>query len=104
MTTVQLKPWDTVLFEVADAWALQQLGRGEATDEQQKRALKFIIDTLCRAGRTPYYEDPRGGSDGTNVLIGRLFVGNQILRLVNTNIEVLKQEVHARKGETDGRS
>lgn len=102
MTRKPVPALNTAPFELAEAKAIQQLARGEANEEEQRRALQWIINDLCRVGKVPFAGDDEGGDRATNVLIGRLFVGNQILRLANTNLEDLKTEVHARKGERDG--
>lgn len=96
---MKLKPWDTAIFDVADANAVQALARGEATGDQQKRALSWIINRCCLVGKLPFATDAEGGERGTNVLLGRQFVGNQIMRLANTNLEALRAEVHNRKGD-----
>jgi len=42
----------------ADIMALQQLRAGTANEMQQKRALAFIINYLCRTDQINFFSDP----------------------------------------------
>jgi len=62
---------------------------GDATPEQQRRALRFVIETI--AG---YYEISfRTGPDGDRVSAfaeGKRFVGQQIVKLTKVNLGAFK--------------
>jgi hypothetical protein len=67
----------------ADVVAIQALAAGLANQDQQKRALRFIVHGLCAAYDWPYRP---GDVEATHVMLGRQFVGQQIVYLVNANV------------------
>lgn len=72
-----LAPW-----EPADASAMQALERGEATPEQQKRALSWIINV----GAATYNQSfVPGQQDASAFAEGRRFVGLQLVKLLHVN-------------------
>lgn len=75
-------------FEVADAVAIQAVARGEANNDQQKRALKWILESACSLPVWAYRNDERE----TNVALGRHFVGQQIVGIMKVNISRMKKE------------
>lgn len=84
------EPWLPVPFAKADAYAIKALARGEATEEQQKRALEWFVYTASVADDLSY----RPGVDGdraTAFAEGRRFVGLQTLKLVNIRSDVLEK-------------
>lgn len=77
-------------FEVADASALQALVLGQADPDQQMRALKWIIESASGMYLTGF----RPGEDGrrnTDFMLGRIFVGQQIVGLMKVNISKLRR-------------
>lgn len=81
-------PWKPPAFDPADAAALQALQRGNATPEQQKRALDWIVLKACATYDFAYRPGPVGERD-TNIALGRQFVGQQIVKLLNLKIGLL---------------
>lgn len=81
----KLDPWRPPEWDVADAAAFQALARGDATADQQRRALKFLVETL-----SGYYEISfRPGVDGDRVSAfseGKRFVGQQVVKLLAINV------------------
>lgn len=72
-----LAPW-----EPADASAMRALERGEATPEQQKRALSWIINV----GAATYNQSfTPGQPDASAFAEGRRYVGLQIVKLLHIN-------------------
>lgn len=72
--------------------ALQALAAGEASPEQQKAALDYIIYDLCG---TYDMEVRLGGEDGrraSDIAGGRRFVGLQLVLCIRTNINTLLQK------------
>lgn len=87
-------PWLPVPWELSDVTALQSLQRGDADTYQQKRALNWIIQKAAATYDFPY----RPGSDDrdTNIALGRQFVGQQIVKLLNLiPSELPRSEPHA---------
>lgn len=59
--------------------ALKNLSDGTATEYQQKLALKYIVDSLCRAHDLLYVPN---SFDETAFINGRAFVGQNIVRII----------------------
>lgn len=74
------KPVDYTLPEIA---AIKALSRGEANEDQQKRALDWIIRLAAGTYDEPYRSDADGGDRETTFALGRAFVGRQVVKLVN---------------------
>jgi hypothetical protein len=64
-------------YSVADAYALQALFRGEASKEQQIRAMDWIINVACKAYDQHYFDNDRD----TVFALGKSFAASQILKL-----------------------
>ena len=75
-------PWET-----PDVAAIQALHRGDATADQQKRALDYII---TMAGTYDLSYRPESDRD-TAFAEGKRFVGLQIVKAINLNLAALKQ-------------
>lgn len=72
-----LAPW-----EPADASAMQALERGEASPEQQKRALAWIINVGAGTYNQSFVP---GQQDASAFAEGRRFVGLQLVKLLHVN-------------------
>lgn len=76
--------WLPPAYEIADAYALQALERGEADPSMQKRALAWVIQMAAGTYEVSY----RSGADGdreTAFAEGRRFVGIEIVKLLKLN-------------------
>ena len=67
--------------------AVKALWRGDATEYQQRLALKVIVNKLCRADDLLYVP---GSFDETAFLQGRAFVGKRIMQILNKPLEKLE--------------
>jgi len=74
-------------YETADVAAIQALVRGEATPDQQQRALKWVIECGAGAYGFHYYESERD----TAFALGRAFVGQQVIKLTRLNLHSLRR-------------
>lgn len=83
------QPWMPSEWDVADAAALQALQRGEATPEQQQRALGFLINTVCGTYDMAYR--PASERD-TAFALGKAFVGQQITKLLHINTYAFRKD------------
>ena len=82
-------PWVPPAWEKADAGALQALARGDANGHQQRRALDYIVKTLAGTYDLSYRPD---SERDTAFAEGRRFVGLQIVKLLNLNLEKLTND------------
>lgn len=79
-------------WEPADAAALQSLQRGDASPEQQKRALDWFI---TRAAGTYNVSFVPGAQDATAFMEGRRFAGLQAVKLLKVIPSAFVKENHA---------
>ena len=75
-------------FDEHDAVAIQALAAGKATAEQQRRALKWILEGACALPIWAYCKDERE----TNLALGRQFVGQQIVGVMNVKVSILRRK------------
>lgn len=79
--------------EPADAAAIQALQRGNATTEQQKRALTWIIEKAATTYETSYRKGGPEGDRETVFAEGRRFVGNLIVGALKLKLGQLRREL-----------
>lgn len=77
--------------------AIKAVGVGEATEYQQRLALKVIVNKFSRAHDMQFVP---GQPDQGDVLTGRAFVGSQILKYLNIEIGKLQNEEPTNDKET----
>lgn len=76
-------------WEDADVSAIQAVVAGNANPEQQKMAINFIVNKVCLTYDMPYRPD---SSRDTDFLLGRMFVGQQIVKLMKINLNRIKEK------------
>lgn len=77
-------------WQMHEAYAIQQLSKGFATEEQQKVALAAIVEGICATYDEPYRGDPHD----TAFACGKANVGRQIVKLVKLNLSLFtKKEI-----------
>jgi hypothetical protein len=82
-------PWKPADYEIPDVAAVQALHRGDATDEQQRRALRYLIENLCGTYDLAYR--PASPRD-TDFALGKAWVGQQLVKLLHINVQALKED------------
>jgi len=92
MEKLRHEPWYPAEYEIADVAAIQGLLRGDATPEQQKRALDWIITHASGVHEQTYYPGGEEGRRNTDFAEGKRFVGNSIIKLTRLNISALRSE------------
>lgn len=81
--------YSPVEYEIADIAAIQALMNGTANADQQRRALKWIVESA--AGYYDLsYRPGEGGRRDTDFAEGKRFVGAQIVKLSKLSIAKLK--------------
>lgn len=81
------EPWKPPKWELADAGALQALERGDADEHAQRRALKFIVETVCATYDMSYRPD---SPSDTAFAEGKRYVGLQIVKCIRMNLSKLR--------------
>lgn len=77
-------PW-----EVHEAEAIQALFEGRASPDQQRTALKWILEGAC--AYTDWAYRPGPSSRDTDMCLGRQFVGHQIIKLSRLNLSLFRK-------------
>lgn len=83
------EPHDPAFYDLADAAAVQALARGNATPEQQQRAIKWIVSA---AGTYDLSYRP-DSSRATDFSEGKRWVGSQVVKLTNIDLSALKEKL-----------
>lgn len=83
-------PRTAARYEIADVAAIQALARGDATQDQQQRALKWIAEGAASMYDLPYF-DGEDGDRETAFACGKMFVGHQIRKLTMLNLAELQR-------------
>jgi hypothetical protein len=78
---------DPAPFKSMHVVAIQALSAGVANEGQQKTALDWILKGACGIADWPYRDSERD----TCIALGRQFVGQQIVGLLNVNVSALRQ-------------
>lgn len=86
---VENAPYFPPVYDMADAAAIKALAAGTATEDQQRRALKWMVEKACCTYDVSYR--PSGDRD-TAFAEGRRFVGIQIVKMVNLDMSIFKKE------------
>ena len=82
------QPWLPTEAEPADVWAVKNIAAGNASEGQQKRFLAFVINQVCRTYDMSFRPGP-DGERATAFAEGRRAVGNELVRMVNTDVRKL---------------
>lgn len=81
-----VQPWHPAPYEPADVHAIHALMAGVANEGQQKRALGWIVNTLCGTYDQPY-RPGEGGDRDTVFACAKMFVGQQIVKLTKIAVQ-----------------
>ena len=85
--TIAQSPAVPVEYELADVDAIQALMGGNADDQQQLRALKWIVERAAGTYDSHYYQNERD----TSFALGKAWVGQQIVKLTKLNVSSLRR-------------
>ena len=89
MAVKPTQAWTPAPYEIADLSAVKALAAGTANEQQQKRALDWILIHVCGTYEMTYR--PESDRD-TAFAEGRRFVGLQIVKALHFNLDVLRKE------------
>lgn len=89
------KPFFPAEYSLADIAAIQAMATGTASSDQQKRALKWIVEEACATYGLNFYP---GESFNNDFAAGKRYVGQQIIKLTKINSNALKEgKTHERR-------
>lgn len=80
------------LLNKADALAIKMVAAGEATPEQQRRALEAIVTRIACADDMSFRADDHGGTRETDFSEGKRYTGLSIRKIISTPLEILTGE------------
>lgn len=83
------EPWKPAQWENEDAFAVQAVMYGRASEDQQKRAMHFIVHTLCGTYDEAYRPGGEDGRRDTDFACGMQHVGKQLVKFSLLNIAAL---------------
>lgn len=83
------EPWHPALYEKEEMHAIKALFRGDASPEQQKTAIVWIVWKAAQTGDQSFYP---ANAHVTDFLEGRRSVGNQILKLRDLRLDSANSE------------
>lgn len=84
-------PWTPAPYVKADVVAMQNLVKGEASEQQQKRILEWVLRSVCELNGLSFRPDDAGGTRATDFAEGKRWVALQICKLINTNMDDIKE-------------
>jgi hypothetical protein len=82
-------PWKPPQYDLADIVALQALLRGEANPEQQKRFVKWLVESACSTYQPSYRSN---NPYDTAFAEGRRAVGLNIVTMSVLNVSTLRSK------------
>lgn len=82
--------WTPPEWELADVAAFQALARGAASAEQQVRALNWLLYKAAGVGDFPFRPGGLEAERETTLALGRLFVGQQVAKMMKLDLSKLK--------------
>lgn len=85
----KIPPWADCPYTEQECAALKSLAAGKANEGQQRRALNWIIN---QAAKTYDQQFIPASDRETTFLLGRRFVGLQIVKLINLDISVFQKD------------
>ena len=84
--------WVPPKWELADAAAMRALYNGTAGAEDQRRAMRWILEAGAALYDMSYRPGGEAGRRDTDFAEGRRFVGNQILKLVKVDTGKMRRD------------
>lgn len=81
-------PHQPAEYTKKDAEAIQAILTGTANEHQQKRALRWIIESVCKPYESSFYP---GNDELGHFAEGKRYCGNQIIKLTKLNLSLIKE-------------
>jgi len=87
----EIYPWFPAPYDERIVGAIKAVARGDATASQQRLFLDYLIRVVCKTDDLSFRPEDAGGERATCFAEGKRFVGQQIIKLVNISMEVVKR-------------
>lgn len=84
------KPYTPAPYSKYDVMAFKALSLGLASPHQQQRCLNWLVNQAARTYDLPYHPGGDGDRD-TAFASGKMFVGQQVVKLVNYDNALLNR-------------
>lgn len=94
MSKAPLKPWAPAPYDPADVAAIQALGRGDATEDQQQRALRYIIEVVAGTYDQSFWPGGEEGRRDSDFAEGKRHVGNTLVKMTKLNLSKMRRMEH----------
>lgn len=78
--------WHPPSYDKADVRAIQAIAQGNASEQEQRRALDWIVNTAAATYDEPFRP---GKPDAVAYMLGRRSVGLAIVKLLKLKVEIL---------------
>lgn len=85
-------PWMPPEYELADVTAVQAVVAGTANPDQQRRAMRWVIEQAAATYDLAYRPGSEDGRRDTDFALGRAFVGQQIVKMTKLNPGLLPRK------------
>lgn len=87
-----IKAYTPALWDMPELMAFQALQRGDATSQQMKIALTWLVNDAARTYDNAFQPGGAEGARDSDFLAGRQFVGQQVVKLLNLNPLAIKEK------------
>lgn len=81
--------WHPPEYEKEDVRAIQAVAQGNASEDEQRRALDWIINSAASTYDEPFRP---GSQDAVNYMLGRRSVGLAIVKLIRLKPEIFQND------------
>jgi hypothetical protein len=95
----EFRPWRPPAYDLADVYAIKAVAAGTANEDQQRRAMQWIINKAAMTYDETYQPDSARDTDFAQ---GKAFVGRQIVKLINLPGAVLAKMRTTDERNSDG--
>lgn len=82
-------PWMPENYDPADAAAVQAVANGIADEVQQKRAMSWVVNNLCRTYDSTFFPESERNSVFAD---GKRSVGLQLVKLIKINVSKITKK------------
>lgn len=85
-------PWEPADYDIQIVAAVKAVAGGTGTEHQQTLVMRYIIDVLGAYHELSFRPKNLGGDRGTAFMEGRRYVGQQLTKLINLSMSVVRKD------------